>query len=316
MARRTLGALLLIFLAALCLAYAGTGEITPTEFGVELDRLIAAVQQPNRGGPQTEELLRSVPLTWKVRSGEQTFEISAEWLRRDLIKTSDRSDPELERATLAHLRALRSEVDSYQREPRDVSSQRAALTRILSRAEFRDIHGPTWSDRFRHWLLERIARMLGRLFGASSIPTIGKYFVYSLIGLAVLALAIWVYRSIRRDDDVGTIVPENDAISAKEWTLWMAEAREAAKRENWREAIHLAYWAGISFLEAQGMWKPDRARTPREYLRLMPRASENHSVLTALTRSFEIVWYGKRSADSEAFAQTLAELEKLGCRSS
>jgi hypothetical protein len=96
----------------------------------------------------------------------------------------------------------------------------------------------------------------------------------------------------------------------------MAEARAAADRGNWREAIHLAYWCGVSFLEAQGMWRPDYARTPREYLRLLPSSSQHHPPLAALTRSFEVVWYGTQEADADSYSQTLAHLEKLGCHSS
>jgi len=314
MAWRTICIVLIVSLAAWCLADTKAGsEMTPAEFGAELDRLLTSVQQSKRSGPQTAELVHSIPLTWKVRSGQQTMDISAEWLRRDLIKTTDGNDPDVERNIIERLRAMRAELDAYQKPPRDVAAERSRLSSILSRSEFCDIHGPTWTDRFRQWLLEHIVKLLGRLFSSSAIPTVGKIFIYSLMGLAVLALAFWAYRSLRANEGAEQVVPDTRAISAKEWTIWMAEAREAAKRENWREAIHLAYWAGISFLEAQGMWKPDIARTPREYLRLMPQSNERRPVLAALTRSFEIVWYGKRNADLQAFSQTLQELEKLGC---
>jgi hypothetical protein len=95
----------------------------------------------------------------------------------------------------------------------------------------------------------------------------------------------------------------------------MNDARLAADRGNWRDAIHLGYWCGISFLEAQGLWRPDTARTPREYLRLMPSASEHRETLSRLTRTFELVWYGTQEADGNAFFETLAQLEKLGCQS-
>ena len=61
------------------------------------------------------------------------------------------------------------------------------------------------------------------------------------------------------------------------------------------------------------MWKPDRARTPREYLRLLG-ANEYRETLTALTRIFELAWYAKRDASEKTFSETLQELEKLGCR--
>jgi hypothetical protein len=62
------------------------------------------------------------------------------------------------------------------------------------------------------------------------------------------------------------------------------------------------------------MWPPDRARTPREYLRLLPWSSGYQPALTALTRDFEVVWYGKQEADAQAFSRALERLEQLGCR--
>ena len=116
----------------------------------------------------------------------------------------------------------------------------------------------------------------------SVIPTVGRILVYSLLGIAMLVLALWLYRSLRRGAATERVVPPVLPVSAKEWTVWMAEAREAALRGNWRDAIHLSYWAGISFLEIAGMWRPDRARTPREYLRLLPSASEYQPALTGV----------------------------------
>ena len=104
------------------------------------------------------------------------------------------------------------------------------------------------------------------------------------------------------------------APSARSWRSWLAEAREAADRQNWRNAIHLAYWAGISFLESGGAWKPNRARTPREYLRLLSSRNPKHPALSALTRKFELVWYGDRAAVETDFQETLGQLERLGCR--
>jgi hypothetical protein len=103
-------------------------------------------------------------------------------------------------------------------------------------------------------------------------------------------------------------------VSARGWRIWLAEARAAAQSGNWRDAVHLAYWAGISLLETQGAWRPDSARTPREYLRLIPEANPHRPTLSSLTRKFELVWYGGQPADEQVFAQTLEELEKLGCR--
>jgi len=169
-------------------------------------------------------------------------------------------------------------------------------------------------DRLKRWIFELVYRILRRLFRFSAIPNVGRYFVYVLIGAAGLALLYLVYRSIFRDPEFEEVVPRDLPVSAKEWTLWLAEARTAGGRGDWRDAIHLAYWAGISFLEREGLWKPDRARTPREYLRLISGQSEQRDALVSLTRIFELAWYAKQDVSEQTFSETLAELEKLGCR--
>jgi hypothetical protein len=80
--------------------------------------------------------------------------------------------------------------------------------------------------------------------------------------------------------------------------------------------VHLAYWAGISFLETQGKWHSDSARTPREYLRLIQSSGAHHAPLSALTHQMEIVWYGRAEAGPEAFSEALKHLEDLGCHTS
>jgi hypothetical protein len=168
-------------------------------------------------------------------------------------------------------------------------------------------------------LLGRIFRWLGRLFGNAHISrgATNRFLqavIYTLVGVAVLLMLIWTVRSLRRKeiDLPREIMPF--APSAKNWRTWLAEARQSAEMQDWRNAIHLAYWAGISSLEAGGAWKPNRARTPREYLRLLGTRSPNHPPLSVLTRKFEVIWYGERAAAEADFQETLAQLERLGCR--
>lgn len=291
------------------------GKLTAAEYGARLDKLIAATDKPSLVSSEITDILSELPPTCKVTIEDREFDIPTRWLREDLLNYGKHPDASLLKTDHKKLQGLRADLDGYLNPNPDNSASRAQLANILSRREFGSVHGPSWMDRLKQRLILYIFSLLKRVFRSSAIPTVGSYFIYTLVGLAVLALAFWVYRSIRRDAQMEHIVPETMVVSAKEWAIWMAESREAANQGNWRDAIHLAYWAGISFLEAQGTWRPDRARTPREYLRLMPQSSERYSTLTALTRNFEVVWYGNREADSQAFSQTLQELEKLGCRS-
>ena len=292
-----------------------TRAFTISEYSAQLDHLLSTTKQLGKDPQSITDLLTQIPPVWRIQTPQRTFEISSEWLRRDLNDLQTKDDQRVRDRMVQRLDFLRAEAASFEAPGADISGKRALLNSILARPEFQGIHGPDWFDRAKQRVGELLIRLLGRLFQSSAIPTISNILVYGLIGLAVLALAYWMYRAILNSTQLETILPGSTLISSKEWTLWMAEAQAAASAGEWRNAIHLAYWCGISFLEARGMWRPDGARTPREYLRLLPSASEYRLTLVDLTRSFELVWYGTQEADSQAFARTMAQLEELGCRS-
>jgi hypothetical protein len=287
--------------------------LTSSQYRSELDGLLSATLELDSSSKPTPQVLKDVPQSWRVHTDQRVFEISAEGLRRDLRRYEKEKNVANASAIRARLQSLRSDLDGYEKPPVDASASRAELNSILARPEFRGVEGPSWFDRLRQRLFEFIIGILGRLFQSTSFPTVGRFFIYGLMGLAGLALIYFAYRAIWANREFEKIIPTDLPVSAKEWVVWLSEARAAAAKREWRDAIHLAYWAGISFLERQGMWKPDRARTPREYLRLLG-AHEYRETLTALTRIFELAWYAKRDASEKTFSETLQELEKLGCR--
>ena len=322
--RCTLLVLLSLFLLSICLCATSsadleaapqrTGTVTVSEYIAELDSLASTARQLVHP-EDVPKLLNDIPPVWRIETPQQTFEVRSEWLRQDLNDWQKKPSHEIQDRIFARLQTLRSEAASFQDSPKDVSQKRVLLNGILAGREFQNIHGPTWLDRFKQRLVELLIKLLGRVFQSSAIPAIGNVVVYGLMALALLAVAYWMYRTIRNNAGVESIAPLLLSVSSKGWKVWMKEARLAAERGNWRDAIHLGYWCGISFLEAQELWRPDTARTPREYLRLLPSASEHRKTLGTLTRTFELVWYGTQEADENAFSETLAQLEKLGCQS-
>src|SRR6267378_468454 len=319
MRRRGLFVLWALFVCTACLARTEPAPPQPdahtvSDYIAELDRLDSAVKQLATA-EEVPALLSSIPPVWRVQGAQQTFEVRSEWLRLDLNEYQKDPNHDLQDRILARLQILRSEAASFQDSPANVSQKRELLNAILAGREFQNVHGPTWFDRLKQRALQALIRLLSRVFRSSAIPTIGNVVVYGLMALALLAVAYWMYRTIRNNAGVEAIVPLSLSVSSKGWKIWMKEARLAAEGGNWRDAIHLGYWCGISFLEAQELWRPDTARTPREYLRLLPSASEKRETLDTLTRTFELVWYGTQEADANAFSETLAQLEKLGCQS-
>ncbi len=161
------------------------------------------------------ELINSLPSAWRVSSERGTFEISTEWLRENLGTLGYKYDEEVAKKIRDRLTQLRADLDEYEKDPRDVSRQRALMAGILSRGEFRELHGPSWSDQLKQRLIQLLLRLLGRAITSSIFSNVGKFFVYGLMGVAFLAVAYWVYRSIRTSTRVESIVPENLPVSAR-----------------------------------------------------------------------------------------------------
>lgn len=314
--------LIALFLSMACAAEtvsvpppSNAGTLTPAEYAAELDRLASAVEKMT-GPDEIPKLLPSIPPVRHVQTPETTYEISNQWLTTRLLDwRQKKDDDDAQDEIVQDLRTLRAEVLSLDKPAADSSSPRTALNAILAAKEFQSVHGQALLDRLKQRIYEVLGDILSRVFTRSTIASISDILVYGLIALAVLVVLYWMYRTIHDGVELGELALQSPAVSSKPWMVWMAEARAAADQGNWRDAIHLGYWCGISFLEGQGLWRPDIARTPREYLRLLPAADANQATLRSLTRGFEVVWYGTQPADAGAFSETLSQLEKMGCRS-
>jgi hypothetical protein len=290
------------------------GSLSLGEYIAELQGLSTSLNKITTDPESATVMARSLPPQWTVKSGDLTFQIDNNWLKAKLEEAAQNpSDPTLSQLR-RHLAMLASAAEASQPPARDVSYERQALKNILARREFRNVHGLGWWDRVKGRILRWVAGLLTRAVGSTSFGNVGRYFIWALVAAAVLALAVWTFRTLRRNAGIETLLPEALPVSAKQWAAWMAEAQTAAADGRWRDAIHLGYWAGISFLEERGTWHPDQARTPREYLRLISPSSEYRSALSTLTGQFEVVWYGYKEGSREAFSETLAHLETLGCR--
>ncbi len=307
-----------LLLSCLCLSAAASAAafgrpFSVPEYTAELDRLSNLANQVRDDSHAADAALEELRGDWKVESDGQVFDVNKAAVVdqfEKLKKNSDRDTGNL----LERLATMKADAQAFHQTPVDSSSARSTLTQILARSEFHQVHGPTWFDRLKTRIISWIVRMLTVAFGSSSAPVVGRVFVWLLVAIAVTTLAWFIYREMKRNARMETIMPEVLPVSAKQWRVWLAEAQAAAAKGLWRDAVHLAYWGGISFLEESGMWRPDQARTPREYLRLLPADSHHRTALSTLTRQFEVTWYGDQPAGADTFAETLNHLEELGCR--
>ena len=190
-----------------------------------------------------------------------------------------------------------------------------AMKKVLAGRDFQYLEEPRTGDTAMEHVGNAINRFFDRIsrFGSRS-PWIGWLFKWGFIA-AVLAGLAWGVLQFERRLRI-RLLPEQDgpapdAASARDWQLWLEDARQAAAEGRWREAVHFIYWAAISRLESTRLWPADRARTPREYLALVGEDDPRKAGLATLTRSFERIWYGGRDAaeaDYRAAEQTASAL--------
>ena len=190
---------------------------------------------------------------------------------------------------------------------------RAAADRILAHPEFRTVVQESALQRAINSLFEWINNLFSRVAGLGQRePWLAPAIEWSFFGLAAAALLVWGFRTMQRQRLA--VVLESGAAEAfwrKESEDWAELARSQAASLEWREAVHSLYWATIVMLEGRRLWRPNRARTPREYLRLLEPGSPRQQSLGGLTCIFERIWYGQRLANESDYARVRALFEEL-----
>ena len=269
--------------------------------------------------PQNAPALRdSIPDSLTVQTSKGNVAVDTKFFREALnrfLTVQPVEKPRIITDLGARLQAMRTEADLYEQPSRADEATRQRLEQILSAREFNHVHGPSALDllkqRIQAWILKQLRKLSPKV---PDIRDAGQWFVWTMIALAAAVAAVWLYRISRQNlaDARREIVPFMP--SARSWHEWMAQAREKAAQGQWRDAIHLGFWAAVSRLESEGVWPPDKARTPREYLGAIPASSLSREPFSAITRKFEASWYGDRPTTAADFAQFADNLERLGCR--
>jgi Domain of unknown function (DUF4129) len=292
------------------------------QFQSQLSQLDAQVADLSAHPEKAEALRKSLPPNWTVTGGRFPVEVSAKFLDQALTDFQKQA-PGAKKVTLRELHTrlttMQSGLAGFTTPETADAAMRKRLDDILAAREFSSVHPPSvfevWMEKLRAWLQEEWDKLFRALnINPPEFTWIGRIFVWLVIATGASVLGIWLYRIYRRKPPAYTREVIPFAPSSKSWRRWLAEAREHASHGDWREAIHLAYWASVSYLEASGLWIPDRARTPREYLKAIAHNNPKKPPFTALTQRFESIWYGSREAGQSDFDATLTELEKLGCQ--
>ena len=291
----------------------------------ELARLKTGLESA-RKSPETLRAYReSLPKKWAVDAGGRHYDVPADLLVSRLVKAERQPGLRAQQVDQGrdYLDALAAETASLSGHPPPrTDSARAKLDAILARPEYAHTRQESWWEKLRarinEILLDALERIFRRIGGQTSLG-------YALLWIGVCAAAVliayWIFRRWFRTARGEEMALQTAAVPLRSWQEWVFAAREAASRGDYRMAIHCAYWAGISRLQDLGALAPDRAKTPREYLRaltksklLLPEAlATRHQALSLLTSRLEKIWYGYQIATEADFRDSLTQLETLGC---
>ncbi len=194
---------------------------------------------------------------------------------------------------LAVLARLAIGVPSLEHDPGRV---RDMARDLLSRPPYReDAAGPV--AQALRWLRRQLAEGLWNALSAIGFGTAGAWVVV-VIGLAVFAVVVWYWTRGLVVDRSAQTVPS--APPSRTVDDWLREAHQHVGAERWREALRCRYGALIVALTDAGVIQDVPGRTVRELTAEVAReAPELTTVVEAVGRRFEAVWYGNERADED-----------------
>jgi hypothetical protein len=288
---------------------------TAAEYRAALNSVLQQTQD-ERSSPK--ELADALPGRCEFSVGGQSFAVSNIEIQNALRGVALKSSPEERKAALESaqedIRWSIGNLDAYAR-PVDPTTK-TKLQAIMDRKEFRHVGTQNLSVYLQEWAFRLLKRFFAFAFTDQGRVVLGAKILAWSLCIAVLAFVfVKLYRWATREapaEAVREVIPFSP--SAKNWRNWLKDAREAAANGEWRDAVHSAYWAVISQLEAKGTWRPDKARTPREYLGLIGRNDPVRPALRDITHDFETIWYGNRVPVASEWEAFLAKVESMGCR--
>jgi hypothetical protein len=318
------GLLILAVMIASCLPCRAQTPVSgngPASSASELDlqsykNELARIEASSKNTQELRELRRSLPEYWTVNHGAKSYRVSTREISDALAQMQREPKKTAVAEQLdARLQAMRRHADALAHPgvgPTYAESEQK-LKKILERGEFQDAAGPSaWEvarARINRWIFEHIIQLLRVLHINQKT---GNMIAWSVIFLAVVLLFYIIYGWLTKASRTVQFRAEAEPVQS-DARQWLHDALAAADQANFREAIHCAYWASVAHLEDIRILPRDRARTPRESLRILEHYPNEQGVLQAITRSFELIWYGYRPASATDWEGARQQLEKMGC---
>ena len=292
----------------------------------ELGRVKADLDTASKSAETLRAYRESFPANWAVNAAGHRYDVPTDVITSQLETAEKHPDKRSQQLaeTRDYLDSLAAQAGALSAEPPPPQdSARSKLDSILARREYAHVHQQSWYDRIRAQINDFLLRLLTRILRSVGGPaSVGYALLWIAIAAATIFIAYWVFRRWFRTAKAQELALDSTVRPVRSWQEWVFAAREAADRRDYRMAIHCAYWAGIARLQESGALAPDRAKTPREYLRALNKSKvvlpegggSRREALSLLTTRLERTWYGYQAATEAEFRDSLSQLETLGCQ--
>jgi Domain of unknown function (DUF4129) len=263
-------------------------------------------------------LAHDLPPAWTVRVGDQRLTVPAAPIVDALTSTStpESSWPRRRAAAVGKIDALREEASPLARVGAPLRPHlRGALAEVLAAPEFRGRQRyaglMAFVDRVKSWLRSWLPDVTP---GTAVVVPLLRYATWVIAAIAFLLLAWVTWRLLRGASRDTAARPRPvrgaDPVDARRWAV---RARAAAAAGDAREAVRCAYHAVLHRLDEDGAWTIAEARTPREYMRLLPAADRRQPAVSFVARLFEGTWYGGAEPALDDARTAVRHLKELGC---
>jgi hypothetical protein len=294
-------------------------------FVKELARLKNELESARKSTEALQAYRESLPEAWAVDAGGRHYDVPTNLLVSRILSAEKHAEIRGQQLDQArdYLNALAGETAfAAEQSPASTDAARVKLNAILARSEYAHTRQQSWWEKVRARISEIISnaieRVLHRVGGEGSL---GYILLWIAICTVAVLIAYWIFRRWFRTARMEEMALQAAAVPVRSWQEWIFAAREASARGDYRLAVHCAYWAAIARLQDLGTLTPDRAKTPREYLRALTKSklilpetlATRHQALALLTARLEKIWYGYHVATEADFRDSLIQLETLGC---
>ncbi|MDX2034055.1 MAG: DUF4129 domain-containing protein [Blastocatellia bacterium] len=306
------------------------------EVAVKLTRELTEPEEPPPARVVIEKMgavKLLLPAREEVQLDQQIARVDNGWLHTliELVVRDANGDVEQRHSMLTEIEVrLTNLLESVNRATTAASAEsndaQARLGAILSRPEYRpELQQESSLRKWAKMLRDAVRRFLRKIFGEPAAreierrPSSGGSVARVLIALLVvvgLVFGVVKFLRFRRDaapdeeeaeirEVLGEVIPED--VSASDL---LARARELAQRGEFRPAIRRAYLSMLIEMEQRGKLRLHRSKTNRDYLDAMRAETAIYPGFSALTGTYEEIWYGERGATENDFTNFVAKYQE------